>query len=181
MKFAPYSNNKDQNRTTFATVKDYIIQEVQKNMKHGQDMAESLPKMEMIDLDLKKLIRKVSTANNAGVKQLEQDGFDLEYKAKLNKFLERKDCLEQDEIKKYILIMSEHCTKTMQDRVKEHPDFKIKIQDDPIELLRAINVLMHVPVRGRYPFAALIDVLMRLIFTKQDEKESLVIYLKRFK
>jgi hypothetical protein len=40
----------------------------------------------------------------------------------------------------------------MQNRIEEHPDYESKIQDDPIELLEKIKVLMHNPIRAKYPF-----------------------------
>ena len=46
----------------------------------------------------------------------------------------------------FAMIKSQHCTKTMQTRVEEHPDYESKIDDDPIALLEAIKTLMHDPV-----------------------------------
>ena len=69
----------------------------------------------------------------------------------------------------------------MQHRIEEHPDFESKIQNDPIELLKAIKIVMHDPIRAKYPYASLTEALMRTFNIKQLEQESLIDYMKRFK
>jgi hypothetical protein len=66
---------------------------------------------------------------------------DIMYQAKLERYLERKDALEQNLTKAYALIFSTYCNKTMQNRIEEHPDYETTIRDDPIELLSKIKVL----------------------------------------
>ena len=39
----------------------------------------------------------------------------------------------------------------MQHRIEEHPDFESTIQNDPIELLKAIKIVMHDPIRAKIP------------------------------
>ncbi len=48
--------------------------------------------------------------------------------------------------KAYALIFDNYCNRTMQVHVEEHKDFESKIRDDPIELLKAIQILMHAPI-----------------------------------
>ena len=69
----------------------------------------------------------------------------------------------------------------MQHRIKEHPDFESMLQNDPIELLKAIKIVMHDPIRAKYPYASLTEALMRTLNIKQLEHESLIDYMKRFK
>ena len=69
----------------------------------------------------------------------------------------------------------------MQSRIEEHPDFDTKLQDDPIELLKAIKVLMHDPIRAKYPYASLTEAVARIVNIKQMENEDLLDYVKRFK
>jgi hypothetical protein len=84
-----------------------------------------------------------------------QPGKDILYQAELERYLERKDTLEQNLTKAYALIFSTYCNKAMQNRVEEHPKFETTIRDDPIELLNKIKVLMHDPIRAKYPFTSL--------------------------
>ena len=69
----------------------------------------------------------------------------------------------------------------MQNRIEEHPGFETKIRDDPIELLERIKVLMHDPIRAKYPFASLTEEMSRMLNLKQNENEGLLDYVKRFK
>jgi hypothetical protein len=54
-------------------------------------------------------------------------------------YTKRKHKLEDNMNKMYSLIYLQHCNKTIQDRIHAHPDFETKIENDPIELLRAIE------------------------------------------
>ena len=44
-----------------------------------------------------------------------------------------------------------------------------------------IRILMHDPVRSKYPFASLTEAMSRMINLKQTEHEKLLDYIKRFK
>jgi hypothetical protein len=55
------------------------------------------------------------------------------------------------------------------------------LKNDPIAVLEAINMLMHDTVRAQYPKVSMTDALGRLIDVRQQEKESLLDYVKRFK
>ena len=103
------------------------------------------------------------------------------YQAELERYLDRKDTLDQNLTKVYAMIMNQYCNKTMQNRVEEHPEFETSIGDDPIELLTKIKVLMHDPIRAKYPFASLTEAILNMLHIKQLENESLLEYIKRFK
>jgi hypothetical protein len=63
-----------------------------------------------------------------------------------------------------------------------HPEFDNKIKNDPIELLKAIEILIIDPVRARYPYASMTESITRLMTCRhQQENESLTDYVKRFK
>jgi hypothetical protein len=55
------------------------------------------------------------------------------------------------------------------------------IRDDPIELLDKIKMLMHDPIRAKYPYASLTEAMSRMLNIKQIESEGLLDYVKRFK
>jgi hypothetical protein len=50
MKFVPHGIGKERQTVTYQTVKEYIIQLVQKTHKNGKDVANSLRKMEKINM-----------------------------------------------------------------------------------------------------------------------------------
>jgi hypothetical protein len=68
----------------------------------------------------------------------------------------------------------------MQNRIEEHPEYETSIRDDPIVLLEKIKVLMHDPIRAKYPFASLTEAMNRMLNLKQFETEGLLDYVKRF-
>jgi hypothetical protein len=68
----------------------------------------------------------------------------------------------------------------MKDRVGEHPEFTTKIQKNPIELLKVIKVLMHAPKRAQYPLIEWLSGIRRFVNIRQEPKESLSDYFKRF-
>ena len=153
----PQSGGTEHNGATYATIRDHIIQQVQKNYKHGQDVATSIRNMEVIDLSKEAPVRKVSEKSNNTEKKVEQDGFNLIYNVEYTRFAKQQEALSQNLIKTYALILSNYCTKGMENRIEEHPEFETKIRDDPIELLKAIEMLVHNPMRTRYPFASLME------------------------
>ncbi len=96
------------------------------------------------------------------------------YQAELERYLDRKDMLEQNLARAYALIFSTYCNKKMQNRIEEHPNFDTTIWDDPIELLNKMKVLMHDPKRAKYPFASLTEAISRMLNLKQSENEGLL-------
>ncbi|HET7638102.1 MAG TPA: C2HC-type zinc finger protein, partial [Ktedonobacteraceae bacterium] len=166
---------------TYATVKDTIIQYIQKTFKDGFDVAQSLKDGAVYDLAKHEPEREISTLTDQPNAQLEQSGFDIKYQEELRRFLDRKDNLRQGLVKAYALIFSNYCNRTMQSRIEEHPEFESKIEGNPIALLEAIKTLMHDPVRAQYPLVSMTDALTRLINVKQMENEPLLDYVKRFK
>jgi hypothetical protein len=182
MKFIPHRIGKEVWQTaTYQTVEDYIIQLVQKSFRNGKDVADSIRKMERINMTLKIPLRRLSGATNADDRATEQEGYDILYKAEIDMYTKRKHELEDNMNKTYSLIYLQHCNKTIQDRVHAHPDFEPKIKNDPIELLKAIEILINNPVRARYPYASVTEAMTRFITCRQLENKPLANYVKRFK
>jgi hypothetical protein len=159
-------------------VKDHIVQFVQKTYKHGQDIAVSLRDLKNKDLLSLVPTRGQSTGTDPAANSNEQAGMDIMYQAELERYLERKDALEQNLTKAYMLIFSTYCNKAMHNRIEEHPDYETPIRDDPIELLSKIKVLMHDLIRAKYPFASVTEAMIRMLNIKQIENEGLLDYVK---
>ena len=92
LKFAPHIQGKPQT-ATYATVKDAVIQFVQKTFKDGNDIAQSLKDGKVYDLDKEEPEREISTATDATKATLEQAGFDIKYQEELRCFYDRRDNL----------------------------------------------------------------------------------------
>jgi hypothetical protein len=182
MKFIPHRIGKDVRQTaTYQTVIDYIIQLVQKSFRNGKDVADSIRKMERIDMTTKIPVRRMSGASKADDKATEQEGYDILYKAEIDMYTKRKHELEDKMDKTYSLIYLQHCNKTIQDRIHAHPDFETKIENDLIKLLKAIEILINNPVQARYPYASVTEAMTKFMTCRQLENESLAGYVKRSK
>jgi hypothetical protein len=180
LKFAPHTQGKIQ-YATYATVKEAVVQYIQKTFKGGHDVAKSLKDGKVVDLTLHEPDPELSMENDATKAAIEQAGMDIKYQEQLRRHLDRVDNLNQGLTKAYALIFSTYCVKTMQSRIEEHPDFERLIEDDPIVLLEIIKTLMHDPVRAQYPFVGMVDSLARMINIQQLENEMLLDWVKRFK
>jgi hypothetical protein len=181
MKFFPHGIGRDRQAVSYDTVKDHIVQYVQKTYMNGQDAAVSIRNLMVMDLTTHEPTRSTSRDVDATANLKAQAGMDIMYQAKLERYLERKDMLEQNLTKAYAPIFSTSCNKTMQNRVEEHPEFETIIRNDPIELRNKIKVLMHDPIRAKYPFASLTEGISRMLNLKQSENKGLLDYVKRFK
>eukprot|EP00980_Cylindrotheca_fusiformis_P025965 scaffold15010_cov49-Cylindrotheca_fusiformis.AAC.1 len=99
----------------------------------------------------------------------------------MKRFSTRRDDLRKNKPKAYALIFADFCSSSMQIRIKEHPKYESDLYNDPVELLKAIRVLMHNPVRAIYPYLSLSDAMAKLLNMRQKEDESLNDYVERFK
>jgi hypothetical protein len=78
MKFILHRIGKEvQQTTTYQTIKDYIIQLVQKSFRNGKDVTDSIRKMEKINMTTKIPVRKISGVSKADDKATEQEGYDI--------------------------------------------------------------------------------------------------------
>jgi hypothetical protein len=91
MKFTPHVIGMEVWQTaTYQTVKDYIIQLVQKSFRNGKHVTDSIGKMERIDMTTKIPVRKISGASKADDKATDQEGYDILYKAEIRHVFEEK-------------------------------------------------------------------------------------------
>jgi hypothetical protein len=132
MKFFPHGIGRDRQTVSYDTVKDHIVQYVQNTYRNGQDAAVSIRNLVVMDLTPHEPTRGKSRDVDATANLKAQAGEDILYHAERERYLERKDTLEQNLTKAYVLIFSTYCNKTMQNRVEEHPEFKTTIRDDPM-------------------------------------------------
>ena len=182
IKFFPISTGKQQTMT-YETVKDHILQHIQKNYVHGRDIESSLrdsTKMDFSSTGIRPQ-RAISTESDAIKAKTDQDALDMIYQVEVEEWVKRKNTYESNSAKAYSLIYDNYCSKTIQDKVKNHLDFESDIRDNPIKLLEVIKTLMHDPEDTVYPMASLTEAVRRVINIKQHENESLLDYSTRFK
>ena len=179
IKFFVHGANKQQS-ITYDTVKDCILQQIQKTYQQGHDVVVSLRELQRKDFISEMPTRILSTEQDNNLRQIEQEGLDIFYKAEVDEYVKRKNIYQSNLKKSYALILS-YCSKTIQSRIEADSSYESVIQDDPIEILKKIKIIMHDPEKSKYPFASLTEAMSRMINIKQYEKENLLEYTKRFK
>ena len=168
-------------RDRYSSVRDIIIQEVQKKYRHGSDIAKSIRDGKLIDLSSEEPTRKLSEASTPEERAIDQDGLNIHYQEELRVYFDRKSLLRENQSKAFSLVLSSYCTKQMQQRIEEHPDYNTDIVDNPIRLINEIKTLTHDTLRAEYPIASIVEHLGRWLKTYQQHDESLNDYAKRSK
>ena len=134
---------------TYATVREYILQRIQKNYDSGYDIVQAIKDGKDKDWDaiepIMEMAQPDSNISDADEReknqQFQQDMNKIAYQEKLGRHLDRKREVEQGLLKAYTKIYMNFCTKTMQQRIEEHPDFATTIENNPITLLEVIKQL----------------------------------------
>ena len=171
MKFTPSIPGKPQ-VYTYSTVKEHVIQIIQKSFKSSEDIAKALKDLQEVDFTSNRPVRSVSTLSERGAKQIEQDGFNIDYQEALRLHLQRESDYWTNKYKAYSLIFEQYCSKAMKSRVEEHIEFQSRINDNPIALLEVLKTLTHDPVRARYTFASMTEALVNCVNVRQFEDEN---------
>ena len=180
MKFTPNGQIKG-NTHTFASVKEHIVQHIQKTYDKGKDVADSLDNMEKIDLTTFTPERQISAKADKDEKIVDQQGLDMIYKEKLTRYEDRVEKLEEGLSKAYSLIFNDYCTQGMRVKLEAYPEFDKEIKNNPIKLLEAIQEVTNTPVRAQYAYGQLTAAMRGLLSCFQKENEPLNEYIKRFK
>ena len=180
--FTPYYSGKQQ-YMTYDTVREHIIQDIQKKFKYGSDMVKAIRDDAYTDPGQGKPARQIADLYDERNKRkdnvllrIEQDGYDLEYTEDLRNYNARVYTYEENKHRAYALIFG-YCNKTMQNRIEEISDFETRVRNDPLELLREIKMKMYDPARAKYEFVSLTKFITRILNTKQEQ--SLIISISR--
>ena len=167
---------------TYEAVKEEIILKIQADSKDGGfDVAMSLKQMEVVDLSSERPVMQASTLTDATAKALEQSAFRIDYTKASELHQQRIEDLRKGLKSAYAIIYKEYCTPALRDQLQKEPDFATAIENNPIALLKAIQVLSQTSSRAQYPMVALTESFCSLLNIKQFENESLLDYVKRFK
>ena len=181
LKFHPHGVGTDRQTVTFGKVKERIVMKVQKDYEYGQDIAESLREMEMVDLSSVRPTIQDPTEVEPAKRAREERMLDIIYREEMSIYLKRVAALEANLGKAYSLIYENYCDNTMQMRIKEHPDYHSEILNNPIRLLEEIGKLMHEPIRAQFSYMSMMEAHRRLLNLRQKDKEGLLDYVERFR
>ena len=144
IKFVPYYTGKQQ-MVTYDTVKEHVIQQIQKSFKYGSDMVKLIRDRQYGTIGAGKPVRQLAaTGNGRDDIKIEQDGYDLEYTENLPNYNTRLYTHKENKHKAYSLIFG-YCNKIMQNRIEEISDFETRVRNDPLVLLEEIKTKMYDP------------------------------------
>jgi len=101
----------------------------------------------------------MSTDPDKKVRPILQAGFDIKCTAEITTHATRVQTLEANMTKAFSLILTDCCTTGMRQRLGKHPNWKTKIEDDPLYLLETILSCMHDPVQAQYQLVTRTDLL----------------------
>ena len=114
------------------------------------------------------------------MKDQESRQYEMEYKSDYEEYKRRVNVYDNNLIKAYAILW-ERCTKGMKQKIEARVEFASTIENDPIELLKAIKVHTQHYQEHQYNISIVLDSLRGLINTKQKEGELLQDWTKCFK
>ncbi len=123
---------------------------------------------------------QISILEDLESRVVEERQIEIEFKAEYDIFMKRELAYKSNKTKAYALFW-ERCTKGMENKIKARSEFESKIENNPIQLLKAIKEHALNYQEHRYDMSILLDSIKTLLGTKQQESESLQDYTKRLR
>jgi hypothetical protein len=133
-----------------------------------------------MDYDKLSPVLRESTDSDASVKKRENKQFEMLYEAEITAFVTRKNTYLSNLGNAYAFLFGQ-CNKAMQNKLQARKDFEIKIKNNPIELLKAIEEHSISYQEKKYEMGIVADAIKNLVNLKQQEDETLIDYTGRFK
>ena len=164
----------------FETTYTFLFNYIKRTYDRGNDIAEALRKMEVPDTKLWKPSLQVSLSSDADEEKRENRQYELDYKAEFDEFMKRKRAFEENSYKAYAEIWA-RCNKAMQGKIESRKDYDSEIYNKPIKLIEAIKEHALNYEESRYEMSIILDAFKAFINCRQNEKEGLQDYTRRFK
>jgi len=148
-------NTATTNYAPFATIHEMIATYIQKNYDCGHDIAKSLRRGQLIDLDAEKPTRTIASGATKAEQDLLQSGLDIEFSTRMSAHVKREQHLHSNLPKAFVYIVNNYCADGLKTRLISLPTFQSTIEDDPLALLTAIKTCVHENVRTQYPLVTM--------------------------
>ena len=107
----------------YEVTSEFIINYIKRTFQHGNDIAESLRTLTLIDTEKWKPNLKASKVDDENIAKLENRQFEIEFKASLDESMKRATTYKQNIYKAYALLW-EKCTRSMQNKILSRKDFE---------------------------------------------------------
>ena len=158
----------------FTKTTENIVNYIQRTYEEGQDVMDALVKLEDVDFD------EYEPESDEAEDQLTYMQ-KLMLQAKVKEFMARKNKYQHNMNKAYALILGQ-CTQGLKNKLETSKKWEtIKQEHSPILLLKAIKEITQDFQDSKYPIASICRSLETVFNIKQDEREGLAAYAKRFK
>jgi hypothetical protein len=153
---------------------------VKKTFEYGNDISMALKNLLPADKDVWRVSLKMSKADDQITKDQENKKYEMDFKLDYEEYRTRMKIYDNNLTKAYALIW-ERCTKGMKHKIEARMEFTKNIENNPIELLKAIREHSQNYQENRYSMSIVLDSLRGLLATKQKEGETLQDWTKRFR
>lgn len=159
---------------------EYLINHIKKTFEYGSDIATALKEMCPPKTNTWRPSMRTSIASDEALKKVEIEQFKIEFRSDYESYRKRLQVYENNRTKAYALLW-ERSTKAIKNRIEARSDFAVRIENDPIELLKAIKDHSLNYQENRYSMSIVLDSMRNLMSTKQKDGETLQDYTKRFR
>lgn len=156
----------------YKSTTDYLINHIREKSLYSNDVGDTLEDQEMIDTDDWKPTLERSTNSDPEDRETENKQYLANYKIEYAEYRDRLKTYENNLASAYSTLW-EHCSKTMQTRIKAMASFDARIKKNPIELLKAIRQHALDFQEDRYALRIIADAIVNFVLTKQREDERL--------
>jgi hypothetical protein len=164
----------------FEITTEFVVNCIKKIFEYGNDIGSALKELRPINTEKWRVSMKFNDSQDALVRDQENQQYDMEYKSDYEEYKRRVNVYDNNLIKAYALLW-ERCTKGMKQKIEAQVEFALTIENDPIELLKAIKVHTQHYQEHQYNMSIVLDSIRGLINTKQKEGELLQDWTKRFR
>ena len=160
---------------------EYIINYLKKTFDYGSDIAQALKELQDVDTNLwKPTLQQNDDRDDPTKTATLNKQYEMEFQADYDAYRKKILAYENNKTKSYALLW-ERCTKAMKNKIESRTNFESKVENNPIELLKAIKEHALNYQENRYDMSIILDAHVTLLGTKQKEDESLQDYTKRFR
>ena len=169
-----------QQASDYEITTELIINHIKKTYDQGNDIGMALKDLIPMDGNKNKPDLKTSTLSDTIMRSTQTEQYKMEFRADYDELRKRVRTYTGNMTKSYALVW-ERFTKGMQNKIQTRTDFETNIENDPIELLKAVKEHALNYQEHRYAMSIVLDSFRTMMSIKQKDHKSLSDYTKRFK
>ena len=160
----------------YESTAEFLINHIKMSFDQGNDIAENLTTMVEIRIDdWMPTLKSSDESDNEKLRERENRQFELQYKAELDKAMERRRTYNDNLYKAYALLWGK-CAKFMQNKIQARRDYKKLIFYNPINLLQVIKEHSMNYQETRYEMSIIADSIRAVMNLKQKNNKYLQDY-----